>query len=159
MTKRVLLVTLLCCIALPAHAQRLGGAMGPPAFLGELFLPKIVMQHQSDIGLTAEQRDAITKEMAATEKKTLDLRWNLEQKSEQLAKLLAADKIDETAALARAGELMDMERQMKQAHLSLLIRIKNQLTPEQQQKLRALRPRGRLGLGLRRRFLERQEEE
>ena len=131
--------------ALPALAQEMGGhpmmGMGPPAFLKELFLPSLVMEHQRDIGLTPEQRDAITKEMTATHQKVLQLRWGLEEKSEALQKLLAADKIDEKAALARAGEVMDIEREMKQAHLTLLIRLKNQLTPEQQQKLAALRPR------------------
>jgi Spy/CpxP family protein refolding chaperone len=135
---------------LHSHADEMSGApMGPPAFLRELFLPGLVMEHQRDIGLTAEQRDAITKEMTATHQKVLELRWGLEEKSEALRKLLAENKIDEKAALARAAEVMDIERQMKQAHLTLLIRLKNQLTPDQQQKLSALRPHERLG----RRFL------
>jgi Spy/CpxP family protein refolding chaperone len=142
--------------ALPALAQEMGGppmmGMGPPAFLKELFLPGLVMEHQRDIGLTPEQRDAITKEMTATHQKVLQLRWGLEEKSEALQKLLAADRIDEKAALARAAEVMDIEREMKQAHLALLIRLKNELTPEQQQKLAALRPReGRFGRRLFRR--------
>ncbi len=137
---------------LRAHADEMSGAsMGPPAFLRELFLPGLVMEHQRDIGLTAEQRDAITKEMTATHQKVLELRWGLEEKSEALRKLLAENKIDEKAALARAAEVMDIERQMKQAHLTLLVRLKNQLTPEQQQKLAALRPHERFG----RRFLRR----
>ena len=139
-------------LALPARGQEMGAPpMGPPAFLNELFLPGLVMGHQRDIGLTPEQRDAITKEMTATHQKVLELRWGLEEKSDALRKLLAENKIDEKTALARAAEVMDIERQMKQAHLTLLIRLKNQLTPEQQQKLAELRPHERLG----RRFLRR----
>jgi len=152
--KALALFVLLLGLAVPlrAHGDELGGPpMGPPAFLRELFLPSLVMEHQRDIGLTPEQRDAITKEMTATHQKVLELRWGLEEKSEALRKLLAENKIDEKAALARAGEMMDIERQMKQAHLALLIRLKNQLTPEQQQKLAALRPHERMG----RRFLRR----
>jgi len=150
------LLVVLVVSALPALGQEMGGhpmmGMGPPAFLKELFLPGLVMEHQRDIGLTPEQRDAITKEMTATHQKVLQLRWELEEKSDALQKLLAADKIDEKAALARAGEVMDIEREMKQAHLTLLIRLKNQLTPEQQQKLAAFRPReGRFGRRLFRR--------
>ena len=136
--------------ALPAAAE-VGGPhgmrMGPPAFLRQLFLPTVVMQHQSEIGLTDAQRKAITDDMAATEKKVLEVRWSIEQKSEALEKLLAADKVDESAVLARSGEILDLERQMKRAHLGLLVRIKNQLTPAQQTKLKELRPRFGEGRG------------
>ena len=152
--KTLAILALLLGLAVPlrAHGDEMGGQpAGPPAFLRELFLPGLVMEHQRDIGLSAEQRDAITKEMTATHQKVLELRWGLEEKSEALRKLLAENKIDEKAALARAAEVMDIERQMKQAHLTLLIRLKNQLTSEQQQKLAALRPPERFG----RRFLRR----
>jgi len=138
---------LLAVPALPCGAQGFGERrMGPPAFLKQLFLPAMVMQHQREIGLTDAQREAITREMAAAQQKLLQLRWQLEEKSEALDKLLAADRVDEKAALTSAGEILDVERQMKQAHLELLLRIKNQLSKEQQEKLRALRPReGRFG--------------
>jgi Spy/CpxP family protein refolding chaperone len=99
------------------------------------------MAHQQDIELTAAQRDAITKDMSETQKKVLELRWGLDEKSEELEKLLAADKIDESAALARAAAVLDVEREIKQTHLALLIRIKNLLTPAQRAKLSELRPR------------------
>jgi Spy/CpxP family protein refolding chaperone len=131
----------LAVLASPCGAQGFGERrMGPPAFLKQLFLPATVMQHQREIGLTDAQREAITREMAAAQQKLLQLRWQLEEKSEALDKLLATDRVDEKAALERAGEILDVERQMKQAHLELLVRIKNQLSPEQQEKLRALRP-------------------
>jgi len=145
-TFALLLLLLGLAVPLRAHADEMEGPrMGPPGFLRELFLPSLVMEHQRDLGLTPEQRDAITKEMTAAHQKVLELRWTLEEKSEALRKLLAENKIDEKAALARAVEVMDVERQMKQAHLTLLIRLKNQLTPEQQQKLATLRPHERFG--------------
>ncbi len=143
--RRLAVLALMLCPALPAAAQGFGGphmmGMGPPGFMRQLFLPRIVMAHQGEIGLTPAQRQAITDDMAATEKKTLDLRWSVEQKSEELDKLLAADKIDEAAVLARSGEILDVEKQIKQAHLGLLVRLKNQLTPAQRAKLEELRPR------------------
>jgi Spy/CpxP family protein refolding chaperone len=154
--KKLGCLVVLFALALPARGQELGAPpMGPPGFLKDLFLPGLVMEHQAEIGLTPEQRDAITKEMTATHQKVLQLRWTLEEKSEALEKLLAAGKVDEKAALARAGEVMDVEREMKQAHLTLLIRLKNQLTPEQQTKLAGLRPRERFH----RRFFRRGESE
>ena len=139
---RTALVAVALGLALPAGAQELGGPpMRPPAFLQELFVPALVMAHQHEIELTAAQRDAISRDMSETQKKVLELRWGLDEKSEELEKLLAADKIDESAALARAAAVLDVEREIKQTHLGLLIRIKNLLTPAQRAKLRELRPR------------------
>jgi Spy/CpxP family protein refolding chaperone len=150
--RRLVLAALLLLTALPAHGEGFGEPRkGPPAFLKELFLPALVMEHQRDIELTPEQRNAITRQMTATQQKILELRWGLEEKSEALDKLLSAERVDEKAALARAAEVMDVERQMKQAHLELLIRIKNQLTATQQEKLRAMGP-GERGFGFRRHF-------
>jgi Spy/CpxP family protein refolding chaperone len=150
--RSLLVCALIVVPALPAGAQPFGDRMGPPVFLKQLFLPSLVMAHQQEIGLTDTQRETISREMAATQQKILDLRWRLEEKSEALDKLLATERIDEKTALARAGEVMDVERQMKQAHLELLLRIKNVLTAEQQKKLQALRPRE--GRGFRRRAHE-----
>jgi Spy/CpxP family protein refolding chaperone len=135
-------LALVLWLAFPAGAQELAGPpMRPPAFLKQLFIPALVMAHQHEIDLTAAQRDAIAKDMSETQKKILELRWGLDEKSEELEKLLAADKIDENAALARAAAVLDVEREIKQTHLGLLIRIKNLLTPAQRAKLAELRPR------------------
>ena len=148
---RIVSVAVVLCLVRPAGAQGLGGPpMRPPAFLEQLFVPALVMAHQHEIELTAAQRDAITKDMSETQKKVLELRWGLDEKSEELEKILTADKIDESAALARAAAVLDVEREIKQTHLGLLIRIKNVLTPAQRAKLRELRPRdqGRFHHGL-----------
>ena len=113
--------------------------MGRPRFLDELFPPRLVMQHQTQIGLTAEQRDAISKIMTDTQKRLVDLRWRLEDQSTALTKLLAQPKVDADAALALSDRVMDLEREMKKAHLAMLIAIKNRLEPSQQEKLRTLR--------------------
>jgi len=72
-------------------------------------------------------------------------RFNLtsSQTRKSLAKLLEGDAIDEAAALAQAQKVTSIEQQIKQEHLGMLIRIKNQLTPEQQAKLREVRPNRR----------------
>jgi Spy/CpxP family protein refolding chaperone len=57
----------------------------------------------------------------------------------KLAQLLRASRIDESAAIAQADKVLGMEREVKKAQLSLLIRIKNLLTPAQQDKLTELR--------------------
>jgi Spy/CpxP family protein refolding chaperone len=133
-------------VAAAEHDMMGPGRMGPPSFLRQLFVPAVIMEHQTDIGLSDEQRQAISKEMNETQKQVLDLRWQLEEKTAALDKLLASDKVDETAALARVDELMKIEEQLKRAHLGLLIRVKNLLTPAQQATLRKLEPRGPRGM-------------
>jgi Spy/CpxP family protein refolding chaperone len=114
--------------------------MGGPSFLENVFPPSLIMRHQSEIGLTDAQRAAITKQMEETEKALVTLQWDVERESEKLSKLLAAGHVDEAAALRQADLVMSAEERLKKAHLTLLIRIKNDLTAAQQEKLRQLRP-------------------
>ena len=67
------------------------------------------------------------------------LQWQLDAEKEKLVKLLDADKVDEAKATDQAGHVMDYENRIKSAHLAMLIRVKNLLTPDQQKKLRDLR--------------------
>lgn len=144
-----LTATALALVALmgAAHADMLGpGRMRRPALMRQLFLPTLIMEHQAEIGLADAQRQAITKEMSDTQKQVIELRWQLEEKSGALEKLLAADRVDEAAALARVDELMKVEERMKRTQLGLLIRVKNLLTPAQQETLRRLQPRRPKGM-------------
>ena len=116
------------------------GMMGPPAFLEQVFPPEMVMRYQSELGLTSAQQEAMTRVMAETQAKLVELQWKSEAAMQALTKVLEKETVDETAALTQWDQLSGFEQQIKKAHLALLIRIKNQLTPSQQEKLRALRP-------------------
>ena len=70
----------------------------------------------------------------------VDLQWEIESGTQALGELVAKREIDESAALAEAERLMRAEQELKKAHLALLIRIKNQLTPTQQSELRERLP-------------------
>jgi Spy/CpxP family protein refolding chaperone len=100
-----------------------------------LFPPDLVMQHQADIGLKPEQRSAITRGIAELQAKALDLQWRMQDATTALATLLAKPVVDQTAALAQVDSVLSLEREVKRAQLTLLIRIKNTLTPEQQSRL------------------------
>lgn len=104
-----------------------------------LFPPEIVMKHQLQIGLGEEQRNAIKKEIEKAQSRFLDLQWQMQEEAEKLELLLQGRPIDEAKVLAQADALMNLERETKKTHLSLLIRIKNRLTPEQQAKLQEIR--------------------
>ncbi len=133
----------LALVAVPAAAQArrdvMGGPRRPPAFLEQLFRPEMVMENQAEIGLTAEQRDTITRAIKEAQERLVPLQWEVEAKSEAAAKAFAGPRVDLDAAMALVAPVMALEEKIKTEHLQLLIQIKNALTPEQQEKLRALR--------------------
>ncbi len=111
----------------------------PSPIEAALFSADFIMEHQAAVGITAPQRDALLKEIAKEQADRLPLQYSLDGEKEKLVKLLEADKIDEDKAQDAAARVMDFENRIKSAHLAMLIRLKNALTPEQQKQLRAAR--------------------
>jgi Spy/CpxP family protein refolding chaperone len=58
---------------------------------------------------------------------------------ESLHQTMKSNAVDEPQALAQLDKVLDTERQIKRLHFTLGIRLKNQLTLEQQGKLRTMR--------------------
>jgi Spy/CpxP family protein refolding chaperone len=110
-----------------------------PEFMNQLFRPELIMRHASEIELQKSQRQAITKAVSDTQAKTLEFSWDMQDAAVKLGKLVSQDKIDEEAALIVATRVMQLESQIKRAHMRLLIQLKNQLDSKQQKKLRRLR--------------------
>lgn len=106
-----------------------------------LFPPELVMSHQQQIGLEEDQRETIKKEIGKAQSKFLDLQFQMQRESEKLIQLLQARPVEEAKVLAQADAVMRLETETKKTHLSLLIRIKNALTAEQQAKLMDIRRR------------------
>lgn len=112
---------------------------GPDPIGQNLFPPELVMRYGGDIGLDDRQRSAIKEAVQKAQAKFLDAQWDLQSESEKMVRLLQARPVDETAVLVQADKVMSLEREVKKAHLSLLVRIKNLLTDAQQDKLMELR--------------------
>lgn len=111
------------------------------AIESKLFSPDFVMEHQGAIHLEGTQRDAILRETQQGQAELTKLQWDLQAEKEKLVTILDADKVDEVGAKTQASRVMDQENKIKSAHLSMLVRIKNLLSSEQQKKLRELRGR------------------
>ena len=138
-----LLFVLTASLALtaPARAQQ-----QPPAptvqedpLFDALFPPELIMQHRRAIGLTDDQRDAISEMIGEVQGRVVRLQWDLLDEMQQLTELMAAPRIDLDRALDQLDNVLETEKQIKQAHLEMLARIKNLLTPEQQTALERLR--------------------
>ena len=107
-----------------------------------LFPPELVMQQQQAIGLKPEQRTAITRGIKDFQGKILDLQWQMQEETERFGELLDKPVVDHAAALVQIDKVLAVEREVKRAHIGLLIQIKNQLTAEQQARLAQLRAGG-----------------
>lgn len=140
--RRVLACVSLLVIAIPALAQHAPPA--PPAHdaVGEyLFPPELVMTHQREIGLRAEQKTYLRGEISQAQGRFTDLQWELQDVMEALHSMLEQERVDEQPVLAQLEKVLAVERQIKRTQMTLMVRIKNNLTPEQQARLRELRPR------------------
>ena len=106
-----------------------------------LFEPELIMQHRRAVNLTDEQRDAITRLIEELQGRVVGLQWQLLDEMQALSEILEGPRVDLDRAMDRMGEVLDIEGEIKRRHLELLIRIKNVLTPEQQDELTRLRER------------------
>src|SRR5882724_5511652 len=103
------------------------------------FAPELVMQHQEAIGLSAEQKDYFKTEIRQAQLKFTELQWRLQDEMEKLVSLVKQPRVDEPQVLAQLERLLAAEREIKREQVTLLVRIKNKLTTEQQAKLLEMR--------------------
>lgn len=108
-----------------------------------LFPPDLVMRHAGELGLDERQRLGVKEAVQKVQSRLLDVQFDMQGEAEKLARLLQARPVDETAVLAQVDKVLALERDVKKAQLSLLIRIKNLLTDAQQSRLMDLRKEAR----------------
>ncbi len=102
-----------------------------------LYPPEAVLGHAQELGLSDAQRKAIRTAVHDMQKRFLDLQLDLEERTETVSRLLQQTPVDEAKVLAAVDQVLVLENQVKKAQLSLLVRIKNQLTAAQVAKLDA----------------------
>lgn len=131
-------------VLLGAQPQPGGPQPTPSDPIGEQFFPpELVMQHQQAIGLRDEQRELIKTEMQKAQNRLTELQWQLPSEMETMVALLRQGQLDEQKTLAQLDRILNVEREIKRTHFSLLIRIKNVLTPDQRARLQAIKSQGR----------------
>ena len=119
----------------------------PPAVTDDplfrtLFPPELIMQHRRAINLSDDQRDSISRLIQQLQGRVVSLQWELLDEMQQLTELMASPRIDLDRALDQLDNVLETEKSIKQAHLEMLARIKNLLSPEQQATLERLRGQG-----------------
>lgn len=141
---RPTIVTLALVLFLPVVAGAQERIPAEQGFERYLFPPELVMQHQRQLGLTEQQRTALTESITKLQADVVQLQWQLHDASARLGELLEPSKVDAPAALQQVDRILEIERSVKKAHLALLIRIKNTLTVEQQAMLAELKQEQRM---------------
>jgi Spy/CpxP family protein refolding chaperone len=135
--KRFLVLALLLT-PIPGWSQQPPSSEGDP--IGRYLVPpELVMAQSEALGLTEQQRTAIKGEIQKMQSKFIDAQWDLQEQTSRMARLLQQVPVDESKVLEEADKIMSLEREIKRAHLTLLVRIKNTLTAEQIAKLESLR--------------------
>jgi Spy/CpxP family protein refolding chaperone len=128
----------------PPLGQRLPGPVpgqGPEDWGRNFFPPELVMQHQTEIGLQDSQRATLTSAIQGAQSKFMDMQWKLSAEGEKMGRLLQGTQVDEAAVLDEVDRILNLEREIKKAQISLMVRIKNTLTAQQQAKLSEIRSR------------------
>ena len=132
-------------VVLPPGAgaqQRESRRSGRPDVIAErLFPPELVMSNQNAIGLSAEQKTAIRAAMQQAQMRFSEAQWQLQDATEVLISLLDQEHTDEAATMKQLDAVLDAEREVKRTQLTLMVRIKNELTPGQRAQLNELRGR------------------
>lgn len=123
-------------LALAAAAQQPGG---PDPVADNLFPPELVMSHQKAIGLADTQRSYIRDELLKAQTRFTELQWQLQDAVEVMVSLLKQTPVDESQVMNQLDKVLNSERDIKRTQISLMVRIKNKLTPEQQAQLRKLK--------------------
>jgi Spy/CpxP family protein refolding chaperone len=112
----------------------------PPDPLGHLmFPPDMIMNHARQLNITEEQKAFMRSEIQKTTASFQDLQWKLQDQVELLQETMKSTAVNEQQALAQLDKVLDLEREIKRLHIGLAVRLKNRLTPEQQEQLHKTR--------------------
>jgi Spy/CpxP family protein refolding chaperone len=135
--------TRIALVLLLAAAPLLAADQPPDPIAENVFPPELVMKYQAEIQLTDAQREAIKTETLKVQGRFQTLQWDLQAEVSKLAALLKPERVDEASALAALKKVLDLEREIKTVQITLVVRIKNTLTREQQTRLADLRAHAR----------------
>jgi Spy/CpxP family protein refolding chaperone len=112
----------------------------PPDPLAHLmFPPDMILGHARELNLTEEQKAFMRAEVQKATTTFQELQWKLQDQAELLHETMKSTSVNEQQALAQLDRVLEIEREIKRLHIGLAVRLKNRLTPEQQEQLHKMR--------------------
>ncbi len=112
-----------------------------------MFPPDMILNHARELNLTDEQKAFMRSEIQKSTATFQDLQWKLQDQMELLQETMKSTSVNEQQALAQLDKVLDVEREIKRLHIGLAVRLKNRLTPEQQEQLHKMRAEHHPGPG------------
>jgi len=122
-----------------------GPGFGGPAPMDHMFHDRAFGRWWNDphlaqqIGLTDQQKQQMDQIFLQHRLKLIDLNANLEKQEVLFRPMIAADQPDETKILAQIDAIAQARAELEKADARMLFDLRKVLTPEQWQKLKALR--------------------
>jgi Spy/CpxP family protein refolding chaperone len=104
--------------------------------------PELVVKAAPQLGVTPELQKEIAAEVMATQTRVRGMEQRLAEELAALNELLAAPEVDQELALAQLDKVLDAERDIKKARLTLSISVAGRLTPAQVRQARDLTAKG-----------------
>lgn len=104
-----------------------------------LFPPELILQQAEQLNLGTDQKEAIEKDVAAAQKNMVSMQERLQAELKSLSAMLEDQSNDQTAVLGQLDKVLKEERNVKRLHLQLLLRIRGQLSADQQTQLQELK--------------------
>lgn len=104
-----------------------------------MFPPDMILNHARQLNLTEEQKTFMRGEIQRTTTSFQELQWKLHDQMELLHETMKSTSVNEQQALAQLEKVLELERDIKRLHIGLAVRLKNRLTPEQQEQLHKMR--------------------
>lgn len=104
-----------------------------------MFPPDMILGHARELNLSDEQKAFMRAEVQKATSAFQELQWKLQDQAELLHETMKSTSVNEQQALAQLDKVLDIEREIKRLHIGLAVRLKNRLTPEQQEQLHKMR--------------------
>jgi Spy/CpxP family protein refolding chaperone len=127
------------CLLVTTPFSSLFAQQQPDPFGESFFPPELIMQNQQAIGLTESQKTYIMTQIQEAQETFTKLNWSIQQEMETLVKLANQNPVDEQKVLEQLDKVLKIEEQIKKRQITLMVRIKNKLTVEQQAKLKLIK--------------------
>ena len=125
--------SLLCIVIVSFAASASAVDVGALVRTG-LVLPDTVLQHQSELGISPEQADRLRKMYDEARQEGQPLDAAVKQKQEEFDTALKNFETTPTAAAEQLKGLLDAEAALKQLQLRTLLKLRDELSPEQRKK-------------------------
>ena len=100
-------------------------------FKGKLFAPNVILENQTELGLTKDQFTEIRAAVVEVQGSVAEYDWDMREAYLKLMAELDESPISEDRVLEHAEVALLAENQVKKHQMAMLVRLKNLLTAEQ----------------------------